>query len=164
MQIGLKNLSDKRRGARWQCPELWTGLTRALTDCPFFQLAPGASLPPPNRLKRKILIKNKRLRPEVEKTELELFRKGLLEDMEEEQKEDASAPITVASATNGGGGGTGENGNGGDRSAPAPVAATASSVTAAPASQPQSTPYQVRLLPGCDGYIPGLCKFLPFPI
>ena len=57
------------------------------------QLAPGASLPPPNRLKRKILIKNKRLRPEVEKEELELFRKGLLADMEEEVKEDASAPL-----------------------------------------------------------------------
>ena len=129
-----------------------------------FQLAPGASLPPPNRLKRKILIKNKRLRPEVEKTELELFRKGLLEDMEEEEeKEDASAPLqtNAAAATaavastngageNGGGGGGGggsgaTNGNG--RATPTNTnasnnAAAASSTAAAVPAHPQSTPYQ----------------------
>ena len=120
------------------------------------QLAPGASLPPPNRLKRKILIKNKRLRPEVEKEELELFRKGLLADMEEEEeKEDASAPLQTNAAaavanTNGGagesgsGGGSGGATNGNGRSTPTNAsnnAATASSAAAVP-SHPQSTPYQ----------------------
>lgn len=44
-------------------------------------------------LKRKILIKNKRLNPEVEKQELELFKEGqfVIED-DKEIKEDASAP------------------------------------------------------------------------
>ena len=44
-------------------------------------------MPSPNRLKMKIVIKNKRLRPEVEKVELELFRRGELaiEDSEEER-------------------------------------------------------------------------------
>ena len=125
------------------------------------QLAPGASLPPPNRLKRKILIKNKRLRPEVEKEELELFRKGLLADMEEEVKEDASAPLQSNAAaaavanTNGGGGenggGTGASAGGGatngnGRSTPTnasnTAAAAAASSAAAVPSHPQSTPYQ----------------------
>lgn len=57
-----------------------------------FQLEPGAVLPPPNSLKRKILIKNKRLKTEVEKQELELFRQGQFV-IEDEEKEDASAPI-----------------------------------------------------------------------
>lgn len=51
---------------------------------------PGKPLPPPNALKRKILIKNKRLKPEVEKVELELFLKGEL-TIEKEPVEDASA-------------------------------------------------------------------------
>jgi hypothetical protein len=40
-------------------------------------------------LKRKILIKNKRLRPDVERYELELFKKGELaiEDSEEEKED-----------------------------------------------------------------------------
>ena len=47
------------------------------------------SFPSPRHLKRKILIKNKRLRPEVEKAELELFWKGELaiEDSEEEKED-----------------------------------------------------------------------------
>jgi phosphatidylinositol phospholipase C beta len=55
-----------------------------------FQLEPGAPLPPPSALKRKILIKNKRLKPEVEKQELELFLQGQFV-IEDEEKEDASA-------------------------------------------------------------------------
>lgn len=55
-----------------------------------FQLEPGAPLPPPSALKRKILIKNKRLKPEVEKQELELFLQGEFV-IEDEVKEDASA-------------------------------------------------------------------------
>jgi hypothetical protein len=39
-----------------------------LKEClPNFQLDSGVPLPAPNDLKRKILIKNKRLKPEVEK-------------------------------------------------------------------------------------------------
>jgi len=55
-------------------------------------LIPGVPLPSPNQLKRKILIKNKRLEPEVEKIELELYRRGdfSLEESEE-QKEDSLA-------------------------------------------------------------------------
>ncbi|KAF2902540.1 hypothetical protein ILUMI_03640 [Ignelater luminosus] len=59
-----------------------------------FPLDPGVALPPPSALKRKILIKNKRLRPEVEKMELELFRQGQF-IIEDEEKEDAS--ISAAS-------------------------------------------------------------------
>lgn len=55
------------------------------------QLEPGSPLPPPNLLKRKILIKNKRLKPEVEKVELELFMSGQFE-AKDEVVEDASAP------------------------------------------------------------------------
>ena len=47
-------------------------------------------------LKRKILIKNKRLKPEVEKQELELFKQGQFV-IEDEVKEDASAlPLVSA--------------------------------------------------------------------
>jgi len=45
-------------------------------------------------LKNKILIKNKRLKPEVEKIELELFRAGQFED-KDEVVEDASAPANA---------------------------------------------------------------------
>lgn len=63
-----------------------------MTEClAFFKLEPGAPLPPPSALKRKILIKNKRLRPEVEKQEYELYLKGQFVITEDEQKEDASA-------------------------------------------------------------------------
>ncbi|KAF5282018.1 hypothetical protein FQA39_LY00542 [Lamprigera yunnana] len=55
-----------------------------------YALEPGIPLPPPSLLKRKILIKNKRLKPEVEKVELDLFRQGQLV-IEDEEKEDASA-------------------------------------------------------------------------
>ncbi|XP_028037208.1 1-phosphatidylinositol 4,5-bisphosphate phosphodiesterase isoform X3 [Bombyx mandarina] len=62
-------------------------LKEPLPDHP---LDPGVPLPPPSALKRKIMIKNKRLKPEVEKQELELFRQGQFV-IEEEEKEDASA-------------------------------------------------------------------------
>ncbi|KAF5282144.1 hypothetical protein FQR65_LT02841 [Abscondita terminalis] len=58
-----------------------------------YPLEPGIPLPPPSLLKRKILIKNKRLKPEVEKMELELFRQGQFV-IEDEEKEDASASAT----------------------------------------------------------------------
>ena len=66
---------------------------------PDFPLEPGKPLPPPARLLRKILIKNKRLRPDVEKTELELFRKGELElEESEEDKEDPKATIGASAS------------------------------------------------------------------
>ena len=43
-------------------------------------------------MKNKIYLKNKRLKPEVEKAELELFRSGQLVIGQDEEKEDASAP------------------------------------------------------------------------
>ncbi|RWS29944.1 1-phosphatidylinositol 4:5-bisphosphate phosphodiesterase-like protein, partial [Leptotrombidium deliense] len=52
----------------------------------------GTALPSPNDLKRKILIKNKRLKLEVEKVELELWKKGQLEaDEDDDEKEDPNA-------------------------------------------------------------------------
>ena len=52
-----------------------------------YPLEPGVPLPSPNRLKRKILIKNKRLKPEVERHQLEQFlREGKL-DEEDDQLE-----------------------------------------------------------------------------
>ncbi|KAF4532029.1 hypothetical protein B566_EDAN015008 [Ephemera danica] len=67
-------------------------LKEALPEHPvgiLMYLEPGAPLPPPSALKRKILIKNKRLKPDVEKEALELFLKGQF-DMSDDQKEDAS--------------------------------------------------------------------------
>lgn len=72
------------------CDELFGDLLckEPLPDSP---LVPGHPLPAPNQLKRKILIKNKRLKPEVEKQELELFLKGQLELVDDDDaKEDAS--------------------------------------------------------------------------
>lgn len=43
-----------------------SGIVKAFS---FYQLEAGVPLPGPNDLKRKIIIKNKRLRPEVEKRE-----------------------------------------------------------------------------------------------
>ncbi|XP_063364734.1 1-phosphatidylinositol 4,5-bisphosphate phosphodiesterase isoform X2 [Cydia amplana] len=57
---------------------------------PDHPLEPGQPLPPPSALKRKIMIKNKRLKQEVERQELELFRQGQFV-IEDEVKEDASA-------------------------------------------------------------------------
>ncbi|KYQ55913.1 1-phosphatidylinositol-4,5-bisphosphate phosphodiesterase [Trachymyrmex zeteki] len=75
------------------CDEIFGDLLlkEPLKDYP---LEPGCLLPPPNALKRKILIKNKRLKPEVEKIELELFRAGQFED-KDEMVEDASAPAAA---------------------------------------------------------------------
>lgn len=49
-----------------------------------FQLEPGVPLPSPNRLKRKILIKNKRLKADIEKHQMEQFlREGKLDEEDE---------------------------------------------------------------------------------
>ncbi|KFM65271.1 1-phosphatidylinositol-4,5-bisphosphate phosphodiesterase beta-4, partial [Stegodyphus mimosarum] len=55
---------------------------------PGHPLEPGRLLPSPNDLKRKILIKNKRLKPEVEKQELELFMRGQLANDDDEENAD----------------------------------------------------------------------------
>ncbi|XP_055923291.1 1-phosphatidylinositol 4,5-bisphosphate phosphodiesterase isoform X2 [Eupeodes corollae] len=62
-------------------------LKEPLPDHP---LEPGRPLPPPSALLKKILIKNKRMKPEVEKIELELWLKGEL-TIADEPSEDASA-------------------------------------------------------------------------
>ncbi|XP_036145410.1 1-phosphatidylinositol 4,5-bisphosphate phosphodiesterase isoform X2 [Monomorium pharaonis] len=67
-------------------------LKEPLKDYP---LEPGVLLPSPNALKRKILIKNKRLKPEEEKQALEKFKQGVFV-VEDEVKEDPSAPPTIA--------------------------------------------------------------------
>uniref|UniRef100_A0A8D8ZLK0 Phosphoinositide phospholipase C n=1 Tax=Cacopsylla melanoneura TaxID=428564 RepID=A0A8D8ZLK0_9HEMI len=64
-----------------------------LKEClPDYPCDAGVSLPPPSLLKRKILIKNKRLKREVEVKELELFRQGQFV-IEDEEKEDATAAL-----------------------------------------------------------------------
>ena len=55
-----------------------------------FQLQPGSTLPCPSALKRKILIKNKRLKPDVEKRQLELLNAGKLNDINEANDEQNS--------------------------------------------------------------------------
>uniref|UniRef100_A0A1I8A7N8 Phosphoinositide phospholipase C n=1 Tax=Steinernema glaseri TaxID=37863 RepID=A0A1I8A7N8_9BILA len=56
-------------------------LSKPFEDCP---LEPGVPLPSPNRLKRKILIKNKRLKADIEKHQMEQFlREGKLDEEDE---------------------------------------------------------------------------------
>ncbi|KAI8505595.1 1-phosphatidylinositol 4,5-bisphosphate phosphodiesterase beta-4 [Branchiostoma belcheri] len=64
-----------------------------------YALEEGKVLPPPNALKRKILIKNKRLKPEMEKKQLELFWKGEgnLEVEEEEHSESGENGVSSPS-------------------------------------------------------------------
>jgi phosphatidylinositol phospholipase C beta len=62
-------------------------LSKPLEDHP---LEPGVPLPSPNRLKRKILIKNKRLKAEAEKHQMEQFlREGKLDEDDEGANETA---------------------------------------------------------------------------
>ncbi|CAL8095940.1 unnamed protein product [Calicophoron daubneyi] len=101
-------------------------LTRPIDGYP---LEPGVPLPPPEKLKRKILIKNKRLKPEVEKQHLELFLKGQTDAIQEENEVAEDPDLTVDGED--GDGGTkcsnGENavpsGDGGG-SGPAPTASS----------------------------------------
>ncbi|XP_055878716.1 1-phosphatidylinositol 4,5-bisphosphate phosphodiesterase beta-4-like isoform X1 [Biomphalaria glabrata] len=60
-------------------------------------LEPGVPLPSPNQLKFKILIKNKRLKPEVEKQQLEMFQKGMIQIVNEDSEviEDPNVVATV---------------------------------------------------------------------
>ncbi|KAI5726543.1 hypothetical protein M8J76_004603 [Diaphorina citri] len=76
-----------------------------LKEClPDYPCEPGVPLPPPSLLKRKILIKNKRLKQEVEKRELELFRQAAIPVPEEKKDEpepeaDAPPPIQYTGST-----------------------------------------------------------------
>ncbi|KAJ8308545.1 hypothetical protein KUTeg_013419 [Tegillarca granosa] len=60
-------------------------------------LEPGVPLPSPNQLKRKILIKNKRLKPEVEKKNLEAFLRG----QENEVSEPGEDPNVILESVDG---------------------------------------------------------------
>jgi phosphatidylinositol phospholipase C, beta len=81
-------------------------------------------LAPPSALKFKILIKNKRMKPEIEKVEMELFLKGELKT-DDDVKEDASgAPAPPPEAPPAGG----EAAPGGD----APAAHTGSTTNVHP--------------------------------
>lgn len=89
--------SNQQKMAKY-CMEIFGDmlLSKPLSD---FPLEPGVPLPPPSRLKRKILIKNKRLKPEVEKVQMEQFlREGKLDEDDEITEnpdvvgEDASLP------------------------------------------------------------------------
>ncbi|KAK2157223.1 hypothetical protein LSH36_195g03078 [Paralvinella palmiformis] len=70
-----------------------------------FRLEPGVPLPSPSKLLKKILIKNKRLKPEVEKRQLELFLKGqeqaILEEGDPPEDPDLTVPVEEPSALNG---------------------------------------------------------------
>jgi len=95
-----------------------------------YPLDPGAPLPPPSLLKRKILIKNKRLKPEVEKKELELFLQGEFV-IEDDVKEDASAlpdrkPEEILAAVN-----NAQSQDGGDADVP-PIQYTGSTTNVHP--------------------------------
>ncbi|XP_070495948.1 1-phosphatidylinositol 4,5-bisphosphate phosphodiesterase isoform X3 [Chironomus tepperi] len=97
---------------------------------PDYPLEPGAPLPPPSLLKRKILIKNKRLKPEVEKKELELFLQGEFV-IEDDVKEDASAlpdrkPEEILAAVN-----NAQSQDGGDADVP-PIQYTGSTTNVHP--------------------------------
>ena len=51
------------------------------------QMKKGVAMPSPNQLKRKILLKHKRLKIDVEKTELELFLKVIIKDQKTNKTE-----------------------------------------------------------------------------
>ena len=60
------------------------------------QLKPGVSLPSPNQLRGKILIKNKRLKAKVEREQLERFLKGeksLVETMDTSGNVEGEDPL-----------------------------------------------------------------------
>ncbi|CAF1218768.1 unnamed protein product [Rotaria magnacalcarata] len=65
-------------------------LTKPLDTHP---LEPGVPLPSPNLLKKKILIKNKRLKPEVEKHQLDLFLEGFDSEINNDNDLDSAANV-----------------------------------------------------------------------
>jgi phosphatidylinositol phospholipase C, beta len=80
------------------CMEVFGGmlLTKPLDDHP---LEPGVPLPSPNRLRRKVLIKNKRLESGVERWQMEQFlREGRLPGDGEESPDMAAGSHTSATS------------------------------------------------------------------
>ena len=76
---------------------------------PSHPMKKGVEMPSPNALKRKVLLKHKRLKPDVEKTELELYLKGDFET--EDAPEDPNADPNAApekKPDEGAGGGEGQ--------------------------------------------------------
>ncbi|CAF0940034.1 unnamed protein product, partial [Didymodactylos carnosus] len=56
-------------------------------------LKPGVQLPSPNMLKRKILIKNKRLKPDIEQKQLEQWRQGQINEVNNDTEMDSAANV-----------------------------------------------------------------------
>ncbi|KAL0266802.1 UNVERIFIED_CONTAM: hypothetical protein PYX00_009250 [Menopon gallinae] len=83
--------SNQYRLAKY-CDEIF-GPLLLKEPLPSNPLEPGVPLPSPSKLMRKILIKNKRLKPEVEKQELDLFLQGQFIISDDEPKEDAGAAV-----------------------------------------------------------------------
>ncbi|GMT12242.1 hypothetical protein PFISCL1PPCAC_3539 [Pristionchus fissidentatus] len=96
-----------------------------------YSLDPGVVLPSPNKLKRKILIKNKRLKPEIEKHQLEQFlREGKLDEEEEQMEtpdvtDDTASPLGDQRAHPECDGGAASAPSAASLAAPAPSTATA---------------------------------------
>ena len=70
---------------------------------PSHPMKKGVEMPSPNALKRKVLLKHKRLKPDVEKTELELYLKGGY--AAEDEPEDPNAVVEVKPEDGAGGSG-----------------------------------------------------------
>ena len=72
---------------------------------PSHPMKKGVEMPSPNHLKRKVLLKHKRLKPDVEKTELELYLKGEFEaeDVPEDPNAEAAEKKPEEAAAAGGG-------------------------------------------------------------
>ena len=76
-------------------------LSKPLDSC---ALQPGVPLPSPNALRRKILIKNKRLKAEVERRQLELINAGKLNEINEATNDEVEGDEAANSTTAGTGG------------------------------------------------------------
>ncbi|CTQ86726.1 1-phosphatidylinositol 4,5-bisphosphate phosphodiesterase [Caenorhabditis elegans] len=80
-------------------------LSKPFEDAP---LDPGVSLPSPNRLRKKILIKNKRLKTDIERHQLDQFlREGKLDEEDELNETPEVVGEDSVSPRSGGSGGTG---------------------------------------------------------
>ncbi|EFP00361.1 CRE-EGL-8 protein [Caenorhabditis remanei] len=80
-------------------------LSKPFDDAP---LEPGVSLPSPNRLRKKILIKNKRLKTDIERHQLDQFlREGKLDEEDELNETPEVVGEDSVSPRSGGSGGTG---------------------------------------------------------
>uniref|UniRef100_A0A183CHZ6 1-phosphatidylinositol 4,5-bisphosphate phosphodiesterase n=1 Tax=Globodera pallida TaxID=36090 RepID=A0A183CHZ6_GLOPA len=64
-------------------------------------LEPGVALPSPNRLRRKILIKNKRLKKEEERRQMEALSQGRLLDEEDPSEDQPTQPTSTAADNSG---------------------------------------------------------------